>query len=65
MKRIRIIAAKYRGSCGYCRRPINPGDLAGYDGEKKRTLCYPCAEAEYEGEALKRQMGHLEQLKIA
>jgi hypothetical protein len=55
MEKITIFAARYTGSCGFCRRPIVQGDRVGYDARKKRTLCYRCAEVEYESESM-RQM---------
>jgi hypothetical protein len=53
--------AKFAGKCGFCKRPINPGDRAGYEKTHKRTLCYRCAETEYESESM-RQM---ERMKLA
>jgi hypothetical protein len=55
MGKITIFAARYTGACGFCRRPIQKGDRVGYDRKNKRTLCYSCAEVEYETESM-RQM---------
>lgn len=57
--------AKFRGSCPYCRRPINPGDVIGYDRDRKQTVCGPCEESDRLWRGMVRQVKLLDGLKLA
>ena len=63
--RIKLSTAHYRGKCGHCRLPVNPGDTIGLDRRKHRILCEKCAGLFGGDNAVAEQQAQLERMKIA